>query len=288
MSSLLTNIPRWVEEADASNVTFRQAVHSVLEGIARNQRLRSLLCMKGGILLALHYDSPRFTTDIDFSTPEPFSTTAEEETTQLLSDALISITEELGYDIDCRLQGYRVQPGRDKTFVTIEMRIGYALKGTKAHARLLDGQSPNVLSVDYSFCESIPEVEEVDLSEDGTLRVYSLPTLVAEKFRSLLQQPIRRRTRRQDIFDLHYLLKERPELQAESCKARVLADLLVKCEDRNIVPTQDSMEQQEVHDMAAQDYDTLQDELAEGQLPEFERAFLEVVQYYRNLPWPSP
>ncbi|MEK0267153.1 nucleotidyl transferase AbiEii/AbiGii toxin family protein [Stenotrophomonas rhizophila] len=79
MPSLLHDIPVWVRSAGVQQVPLRQAVHCVLETIARTPRLRALLCMKGGILMALHYDSPRFTTDIDFSTPDSFTEEAEKE-----------------------------------------------------------------------------------------------------------------------------------------------------------------------------------------------------------------
>lgn len=286
MSSLLSNIPKWVNDAPTNEVQFRRAIHCVLEAIARSPKLRQLLCMKGGILMALHYESPRFTTDIDFSTPAPFSDATENETIELISNVLPPIGEALGYDIECRLQGYKVQPGRDKTFITIEMKVGYAEKGTSAHKKLLNGQSPLVISLDYSFRESIPEIEEVDLSEDGTLRVYALSTLVAEKLRSLLQQPIRNRTRRQDVFDLHHLFNSRTELNSPEYRRRVLDDLIIKCEDRNVPLARESMRSPLVQELAQKDYKTLEQDVS-GDLPDFNESFDQVVSFYEQLPWPA-
>lgn len=285
MSSLLTDIPSWIAEANTREErNFRRAIHIVLDAIATHQRLRQLLCMKGGILMALHYDSPRFTTDVDFSNPAPFTPDVEQEVVTLLSAALIDAPERLGYDIDCRLQSHHPDPGRDKTYVNLKMKIGYAEKGTPVHRRLIAGMSPISVSIDYNFCESIPEVEEVEISEDGTLRVYGLPTLVAEKYRSLLQQPSRNRTRRQDVYDLDYLLRNRVVLHDPTCKATVVNDIRLKCAERNVSAKSDSFDDPRVRELSEKDYKTLEAELP-GQLPEFDDIFENVADYYRTLPW---
>ncbi|HET7237443.1 MAG TPA: nucleotidyl transferase AbiEii/AbiGii toxin family protein [Terrimicrobiaceae bacterium] len=286
MSSLLMDIPGWVQSASPGERDFRRAVHCVIEAVAGDERLRELLCMKGGILMALHYDSPRFTTDIDFSTPQAFEENIEKEVIERLQAALAITPDKLEYDIDCRVQSYEVQPNRKRTFININMRIGYAAKGTAQHKRLLASNSPAVVSIDYSFRETIPNVEVVELGEDDSLRVYALSTLVAEKLRSLLQQPIRNRTRRQDVFDLNYLLDERPALLKAECMEAVLSDLVVKCADRDITPTQASFDDPRIRELAEADYATLADELPPNTLPPFEEVFARVADYYRDLPWP--
>lgn len=279
------DIPRWVQEAPAGERDFRRTVHCVLDGVANDPRLRELLCMKGGILMALHYESPRFTTDIDFSTPQTFDEELEKEVVQRMKEALGSTPERLGYDIDCRLQSHKVEPNRTKTFVNIKMKVGYAQKDTPQHRRLMAGQSPSVLSIDYSFKETVPGVEVVEIGDDESLRVYALSTLVAEKLRSLLQQPIRNRNRRQDVFDLNFLMDERPELLVKECMTAVLSDLIVKCADRNIAPSRETFDDPKIREMAEADYNTLSDELPPGHLPPFEPSFQRVADYYRSLPW---
>ncbi|MFQ6310096.1 nucleotidyl transferase AbiEii/AbiGii toxin family protein [Lysobacter capsici] len=246
--------------------------------------MSKLLCMKGGILMALHYESRRFTSDIDFSTPAAFTVEIEEEVVSLLSGSIEAASYQFEYELDCRLQSYRIMPGRDKTYVTIYMSIGYASRGSREHDRLMRKQSTSIVSIDYSFMESIPHIEEVSVDGDGVLRVYALPTLMAEKFRALLQQPLRKRNRRQDIFDIHHLLVERAELQSDTCKSAVLKALYEKCHDRDVPVDINSIDQKEVHDMAAQDYQTLATEVS-GDLPDFERAFTAVRDYYVDLPW---
>ncbi|UQQ17142.1 nucleotidyl transferase AbiEii/AbiGii toxin family protein [Xanthomonas arboricola] len=285
MSSLLTNIPEWVTAARKDEKGFREAVHIILDTIAADTRLSELLCLKGGILMALHYESLRYTTDIDFSTSKAFSIDAEHEIKALIEKRLAEAGDRMPYDTECRLQGWSVQPGRDKTFVTIKMTVGYAPRGTREHLRLLRKQAPKALSIDYSYLESIPQFEEVSLGSDGVLRVYALPTLVAEKIRSLLQQPIRGRNRRQDIFDLQHLLNHRAELYSPDCQKTVIEDIIIKCEDRNVPVDKDSFDQPAIHDMALSDYGSMADEI-EGELPEFEEAFAKVRDYFRGLPWP--
>jgi hypothetical protein len=59
------NIVKWVA-ADPAQRSFRQAIHTVLTAISGTPDLKTSMIMKGDILLALAYESPRFTSDIDF------------------------------------------------------------------------------------------------------------------------------------------------------------------------------------------------------------------------------
>lgn len=284
MSSLIANIPEWVRNSPKGDEGFREAVHIILETIATDARLSELLCLKGGILMALHYESQRHTTDIDFSTEKAFSTDAEDEIKELIETRLAEAADRMAYDTECRLQRWKVQPGRDKTFVTIQMKIGYATRNSREHERLLRGSAARTVSIDYSYLESIPQFEEISLGSDGVLRVYAIQTLVAEKIRSLLQQPIRGRNRRQDVFDLHHLLNTRPELYSQEYKETVLRAIIVKCEDREVPVDQNAFDNPEIHDMALADYHSMDDEV-EGDLPDFEVAFTQIKDYFRQLPW---
>ena len=74
--------------------------------------------------------------------------------------------------------------------------------------RLLAKQSPNVVEIDHSYNEAVLDVEVLKLTDGDQLQLYSLVNLMAEKFRSLLQQPSRQRNRRQDVYDLSLLLEQ--------------------------------------------------------------------------------
>ena len=62
----INSIEIWVNERP-EHKTFREVVHTILYAISSTKDLQGLMVMKGGILLALGYESTRFTTDIDFS-----------------------------------------------------------------------------------------------------------------------------------------------------------------------------------------------------------------------------
>lgn len=284
MSNLLTDIPDWVSRSGAGERNFRSAVHTILHAIASDPVLSRKLYMKGGILMALRYESPRFTTDIDFSTPEAFEPSHKDEVERLLSKQLSAASEELPYDLECRLQSIRIKPRQGGTYASIRMTVGYAPRGTAEHARLLRGEAPRTISIDYNFFENVPFAEELSVGEDEAILIYALPTLVAEKYRSLLQQPIRNRYRRQDVYDLKFLLDRRAILADEDCKATVLDALKIKCEDRSVPLTEESMDDDAVRSRAAQEYATLNDELPEP-APEFEASFQQVRDYFRSLPW---
>src|SRR3546814_15247359 len=64
------NIEAWVEAAPEGQQRFREAVHIILDSIGHSQNLQAKMVMKGGLLMAIRYDSSRFTKDLDFSTPD--------------------------------------------------------------------------------------------------------------------------------------------------------------------------------------------------------------------------
>lgn len=67
-------IQAWVNDAPSPDlVRIRQAVHTVIATIARTPVLRESMYLKGGILLAIKHQSSRFTSDLDFSNPAPYS-----------------------------------------------------------------------------------------------------------------------------------------------------------------------------------------------------------------------
>jgi predicted nucleotidyltransferase component of viral defense system len=274
----------WVQAANGPRErALRQAIHTTVAAIAGNRHLHDSSYLKGGILLALRYASTRHTTDLDFSNSEPYSDERGRVIVDALTSTLPMIVEELGYDLDCRLQSYRAEPSPRHTYVNLEMRIGYAAKGTSAHRRLERGQAADTLSIDYNFLESVPEKELIEISEDGTLRVYGLTTLIAEKFRAMLQQALRNRMRRQDVYDLNYLIERFGPL-TDSDKQRTLEVLIAKCEERDFTPTRGSMSSDEIYRRAKAEYANLAAEV-EGTLPDFDTSFGRVRRFYEDLPW---
>jgi len=280
------DIKDWVEEASTtSNKEFRQAVHTILSSIASDSDLKANMILKGGILLAIRYKSHRFTTDIDFSTEEPRGgEITEDGVRKSLDSSLAQMVEELDYDLDCRVQSSKLQPRDVKsTYPSIKMKVGYAYKGTPQHKRLLSLQSPNTISIDYSLNEATPNIEDLKLNLEEGILAYSLTDLIAEKYRSLLQQVSRNRNRRQDVYDINLLVERFGDIN-DFERSKILNSLIIKSKAREISPDINSFEDPDLKSRAQKDYHTLKDEI-ESELPDFDDLFQKVSDFYRSLPW---
>lgn len=116
------------------------------------------------------------------------------------------------------------------------------------------------------------------------LKAYSFLNLMAEKLRSLLQQPTRHRNRRQDVYDLNLLISDCHGLEDTELQ-RLMELIVASCESRGIVATRASISNPEVKSMAQEGYADLGAEV-EGDLPEFEASYAVVSTFYESLPWP--
>jgi predicted nucleotidyltransferase component of viral defense system len=283
------DLKSWVDAAETDKETeFRQAVHTILLSISSDQELKSSMVLKGGILLAIRYQSPRFTKDIDFSTEKKLGDGITKETVQTALDkSLAMAVEELDYDLDCRVQSCQVQPRKvpNPTYPSIKLKIGFAYKGTPKHKRLEVLKSTSSISIDYSFNELTPNIESMKLGDGEEIQVYSLTDLIAEKYRSLLQQETRKRNRRQDVFDLSRLIDSLTDIE-EIEKSKILHCLIEKCNSREIKAESNSFENPIVRSMAEKDYGTLENDVV-GDLPEFHSSFDDVASFYKSLPWSS-
>lgn len=78
--------------------------------------------------------------------------------------------------------------------------------------RLERGAAPTTVKIDYSFNEASYELQALSLDGEETIQAYGLTDLLAEKLRSIIQQVVRKRNRRQDVYDIWYLLDTSPPL----------------------------------------------------------------------------
>lgn len=279
------DIEAWVETAPADQRGFREAVHIILDSIGHSQNLQAKMVMKGGLLLAIRYDSSRFTRDLDFSTREGYTAENAEALLAEFEAGLVAAEDRLPYGTACRLQSRKVEPkGENKTHHNLALTIGFADKSNAgAMARLHAKNSPRVVQIDYSFNEAVFEVELLDLDGGATISSYSLHNVLAEKMRSLLQQPIRKRNRRQDVYDI-WLLMEAAGALSEEDLVHIHTMLVGSCRSKGIEPTADSMSDDVVVKMAREGYADLQADV-EGALPDFDDAMAKVAALYRSLPW---
>lgn len=278
-------IEAWVEASPDGQRGFREAVHTILDSIGHSQNLRAKMVMKGGLLLAIRYESTRFTRDIDFSTSDRYTAENADGLLAELKEGLVLAEDRLPYGTACRLQSYKVEPkGDNRTHHNLALKVGFADRSNKgAMARLLAHNSPHVVEIDYSFNEAVFEVELLELDGGATICSYSLHNVLAEKMRSLLQQPIRKRNRRQDVYDIGLLLDS---VNAPSTEALAQIHLMLvdSCRSKDIEPTPDSMESEPVVRMAREGYADLQADV-EDEVPPFDAAMARVIALYRSLPW---
>ncbi|NIF21602.1 nucleotidyl transferase AbiEii/AbiGii toxin family protein [Candidatus Pantoea multigeneris] len=280
-------IEEWVAEAPADRVTFRQAVHIVLQAIAESEYLQPKMIMKGGILLGIRYRSSRFTEDIDFSTSMRLAEIDKDTFRNELNEALQVASAELPYQVTCSVQSLNIQPrdAENATFPAFLLRIGYGRNNNDGEMRRLrEGQSPHTVKIDYSLNEHSLAVDHITLADDNDLLAYSFTDLVAEKIRSVMQQVVRNRSRRQDIYDLNLLLGS-VDVDDQD-RLLILTSLLDKSAGRLetgfVHPG--TLDRKDIRARSLQEYALLRSEVA-GELPDFDTAFDAIAAFYRSLPW---
>ena len=286
--NLKIDVARWVENAKADPVAYqqRQTVEIVLNAIAMTVPLNAKMFLKGGILMGLAYDSPRQTTDIDMSTNLMARSETADRVKTLLDSAFPRAAATLGY-ADLVLKTHSAKKMPKKTifetadFPALKLKIAYAHRGTKQEMRLLEDKVSEVIDLDISFNETLQHIQVLELTGGQELQAYGLVDLIAEKYRAMLQQVPRRRNRRQDVYDLDLLL--RMHRIDDILRTQILDVFIAKCRSRRIEPTRSSLDDPEVKTRSRAEWQTMKLEL--GEVPDFERCFARISEFYRNLPW---
>lgn len=283
-------IEEWVAEAEGNpeDYQLRQAVHTVLHAVSDSEHLRGRMLIKGGMLLAIHYGSDRFTRDVDFSTTETTREFDKATFLDSLSTALSDAVETLDYQLDCRVQSSKMKPPRpDDSFPTLTIKIAHAHLGSSDHRHLAKGSGHTLLSLDYSLNEhQLFDADIIYVGRTASVQAYSLPDLIGEKFRAMLQSEARDRSRGQDIYDVHQLLadvglgvEENDELRVQ-----VLHSLTSKSASRSLAVNSESLDREEISNRLRESYQSRLPEI-EPNSPPFDIAYERVRQYYVSLPW---
>jgi predicted nucleotidyltransferase component of viral defense system len=286
---VVVDISEWVERAKADPAAYieRQATEVFLTALGMTEPYGHKVFLKGGILMGVLYQSFRQTADIDFtSTLDP-----DPDMADLMSVAfaenLPRAAAELGYpDLMCRVQSVRRRPREDSfakaAFPALEIRVAYARRDSPQQNRFDRGNATDVLHVDISFNEPVGAIQVVRFAGGGgAIRAYSLHDLIAEKLRALLQQEVRNRYRRQDIYDLDLLIGRFSFDKGE--KLRLNRVLIEKCVARSIDPARSSLSKPEIARRARKEWETLGVEI--GEVPDFDKCFTRVNKFYQSLPW---
>jgi predicted nucleotidyltransferase component of viral defense system len=198
--SRTVDIRPWIDRARRDPLAYaeRQATEVVLTAIGSIPGYGSHLFLKGGILMAVVYQSPRGTADLDFTTDLQASPDLGGKLRDELNRALPRAAARLGYpDLALRVQTVRERPrpfGSPRTsFPSLDVTIAYARRGQEDR-QLASGQASHVIDLDVSFNEPVHAVEVIRLGVGGpSFTAYALTDLLAEKFRALLQQAGRNR-----------------------------------------------------------------------------------------------
>ncbi len=259
----------------------RFAQYAVLRSIAGSRELCRFLVFKGGNALDFVWQSNRSTQDLDFSSENP--DLDENRLRTLMDYSLAQTSRVLG--VSLRVQRLdRQPPGENKTFITYEMKVGYALVDDRRNLERMEAGSPSmsVVPLDISLNEPICEDISLDIQAANRLRVSTLEDIVAEKLRSLLQQPIRKRNRKQDVLDIAVLLRG-PALLDE---VRIARFLLIKAERRHVPVSRAAFAHPEIRERARVDYDKLKSTTREVFIP-FDEAFEAVLGLVSRLSIPE-
>ena len=282
------SIDEWIAEAPDAQRELRRAVHVVLLAIGEMRRRGITVVMKGGVLLAVRYESDRYTRDIDFSTALTQHELTPDQFIREFDAALAVAVDRSQHGLGCRIQGSKLNPpSMESTTPTLQIRVGYApLSDERRSARLRRGQSTTVVSVDVSYNEIVTAEEVIDLGDGTEIVGSTLTDAVGEKYRAMLQQPVRDRARRQDVFDIHMLLNVR-RAELEVGRREVLDALIAKCRDRGVTPMADGLRDEQVMARSRADYPRLADEIPRA-LPPFDDVYRAVREYYESLPWSTP
>ncbi len=180
----------------------RFAQYGILRAIGASRLLSRMLVFKGGNALDFVWQPNRSTQDLVFSVD---MATLDESWNaarigDFLKEQLGAGLATVGRDLAVSYAIHRLRqqpPGADKTFITYELRVGYALPDQiRLVQQLRAGQTvPQVVPVEVSLNEPICVDQNVDVQGHFPLRVSTIEDIVAEKLRALLQQPIRERYR---------------------------------------------------------------------------------------------
>ncbi len=287
-NTLKIDVPQWVRATRNDPVAYlqRQATEILLNAIASNALTGERLFLKGGVLMGLAYGSPRQTSDVDLTAGLPPTLEFEKTLTDSPNAEFPHVAAALGYvDLMLRVQSVSRRPRKDNfecaDFPALKIKVAYAKRGTNQERALQKGQSSDVIEIDISFNEPLTASQILELTGGAELRAYSLIDLVAEKYRAMIQQVIRNRNRRQDVYDLNALTTEQ-EID-ERLKQKILESFIEKCTSRNITVHRDSLNDPEIETRSRADWDTLKLELNE--VPDFAKCFEQVKNFYKSLPW---
>jgi len=284
------NIRNWVLMAPkGASRRQRQAIDIALNTIATCQNIANKCSLKGGILMGLLYGSPRLTGDIDLSLAEMPTPDTPEEFCAALDAYFEYVAFELGHpNILMRVHSVKRLPKRkfdEATFPGLQLKMTFVDKNNAPQlASFYEGRPIEIIDMDISFNEPAEDLTVLKLSNEREIMAYGLAELIAEKYRALHQQILRKRNRRQDAYDIWYLFGNN-EI-SDDLATHILERLREKSESRGIIIGPETIAHPDIKNRAKADWNTQKVEIGE-ELPDFELCWKSVLELYNLLPWDS-
>lgn len=283
------NVRDWVLAApNQSARQLRQAVDITLNAFASMTEYAEACSLKGGILMGLRYGSPRLTADIDLSLGRLPNPEDPDDIRAHLDASFDFIAYERGHpEMKLRVGTIKRLPKNkfdSAEFPGLGIKVLYANRSNAGQMKRLEaGMGGPSLSLDISFNEPAEELQILSLSEEASIIAYGTAELIAEKFRALLQQVPRKRERRQEPYDIWHITETTQFNDADL--ALIHRRLLAKSRSRHIEPGAESLENPEVAARASASWNSLELELAAGDLPAFDLCWAATKRLYASLPW---
>jgi len=243
----------------------------ILQSFDASPILSKSLVFKGGNALRFVYQNSRSTIDLDFTVVNNCLKRSVEELRKSIDNSLLLANRR--YNVRARTQKIEARPkSANATHPTYLVKVGYQFFNEKYFNQILQGKDvSSIIPLDISFADLICESQILDLQDNGKghLRVGTLEDILAEKLRSLLQQPIRNRNRKQDVFDLARLF----QVARDQIDLLKVSDFLMrKCNERDIDARKQKFDQT-VREMASIDYERLKESVPENEFIPFDQAW---------------
>lgn len=260
----------------------RYAQYVVAKTIA-SHRIGRQIVFKGGNALRLVYSNPRGTIDLDFTAKDSVPDSADWLKNEI--ESAIAAVPPNRTDYKLKLQSVKREPGSpNSTFPTYQLSIGFALLGDKRYADFekFDRPLSDTIPIEISINDKVCKDHIRRIGSDTDILVCTLDDIVAEKLRSLLQQPIRNRHRRQDVFDIARISTD----QSDKISVALIAVYLhEKCAARDIAVSKSAFND-EVEARARYEYERLRDDTGEAFIP-FDTAWPRVMDLVQLLNIPD-
>ncbi len=223
------------------------------------------VAFKGGNALRFVYQNPRSTVDLDFTANAQFPDDAD-QIQEMLNQALAIGSRRFGIKAKCQ-SVHRNPKSREKTLPTYEAKVSYVFPGDRYFEQfetVTRGLS-RVVILEISLNDMICETTNVSLGPDDgpQIRVCTIEDIVAEKLRSLLQQKVRKRNRRQDVFDIARIVRT----SGHALDRTKIPDFLMRKAAVRGIDVSVSAFDDEIRAKAAFEYERLEEDTGESFIP---------------------